>query len=136
MLFGKKEKNKPALSVRRGEKEPKPEKKKAQEVVAPATKLPKGEDAYSYRIILEPHITEKGTLLGEQNKYAFRVASGAGKVEIKKAIQKLYKVGVKKVHILKMPSKFRQVGRFEGKRPGFKKAIVTLKEGDKIEIAA
>ncbi len=101
----------------------------------PAAKLPKGEDAYSYQIILRPIITEKGGLMEEYGKYLFRVAKDANKVEIKKAVEKLYKVRVDKVHAVSMPSKFRQVGKHEGRKPGFKKAIVTLKKGDKIEIA-
>jgi large subunit ribosomal protein L23 len=97
--------------------------------------LPKGEDAESYRVILKPHITEKGTILEGQGKYLFRVARTAAKPEIKKAIEKLYKVRVRKVHIQRMPSKFRQVGKYEGRKPGFKKAVITLKEGERIEIA-
>lgn len=107
-----------------------------QTTTVPAVKLPKGEDAYSYQVILRPIVAEKGGFLEKQGKYLFKVAENVNKVEIKKAIEKLYKVKVEKVHILNMPSKFRQVGKHEGRRPGFKKAIVTLKHGDKIEVAA
>lgn len=102
----------------------------------PSTPLPKGGDAQAWQIILRPHVTEKGSLLGEQNKYVFKVANDANKIEIKKAIQSLYKVGVEKVHVLKAKSKFRQLGKHEGRKPGFKKAIVTLKEGSRIEITS
>ena len=105
------------------------------EVAVPAMKLPKGEDAHSYQIILKPIITEKGGLLERYDQYLFKVAKDANKVEIKKAIEKLYKVRVAKVNVASVPSKFRRVGEHEGKKPGFKKAIVTLKKGDKIEIA-
>ena len=98
-------------------------------------KLPKGEDAHSYQIILKPIITEKGGLLERYDQYLFRVAKDANKVEIKKAIEKLYKVRVAKVNVASVPSKFRRVGEHEGKKSGYKKAIVTLKKGDKIEIA-
>lgn len=100
-----------------------------------AVKLPKGEDAHSYQIILKPLITEKGGLLEGFGQYFFKVAKDANKVEIKKAVEKLYRVRVDRVNVISMPSKFRRVGEHEGKKPGFKKAIVTLKKGDKIEIA-
>jgi large subunit ribosomal protein L23 len=120
------------------EEKPKPAETAGEEVetpAAPAVKLPKGEDAESFRVVLKPHISEKGTVLEGVGKYIFKVAKGTNKPAIKKAIEKLYKVRVENVHILKMPSKFRQVGKYEGKKPGFKKAIVTLKEGDRIEVA-
>lgn len=140
-LFSRKKKEAPAPKGRGsdrsvGEEKPKPEEAAREEVTtAPAAKLPKGEDAESYRMILKPHITEKGTVLEEQGKYLFKVARSANKAEVKGAIEKLYKVKVEKVHVLKMPSKFRQVGKYEGRKPGFKKAIVTLKEGERIEMA-
>ena len=105
------------------------------ETAGPVVKLPKGEDAHSYQIILKPIITEKGGLLERYDQYLFRVAKDANKVEIKKAIEKLYKVRVAKVNVASVPSKFRRVGEHEGKKSGYKKAIVTLKKGDKIEIA-
>jgi large subunit ribosomal protein L23 len=101
----------------------------------PVVKLPKGEDAHSYQIILRPIITEKGGLLEGYGQYLFKVTKNANKVEIKKAVEKLYKVKVNKVNVISVPSKFRRVGEHEGRKPGFKKAIVTLKKGDKIEIA-
>lgn len=97
--------------------------------------LPRGEDANAHRIILGPHITEKGSIMGAENKYIFRVAKNANKSEIKKAIGNLYKVEVARVNVLKALSKSRRVGRHEGRKPGFKKAVVTLKEGSKIDIA-
>lgn len=97
--------------------------------------LPKGGDPWSYKVILSPHITEKGTIVVEQNKYLFKVAGVANKIEIKKAVENLYKVKVRDVSVLYAPSKFRQIGRITGRRPGFKKALVTLKEGSKIDIA-
>ena len=128
------------------EEKPKPEEtaslaesRRAEEEVAtpaaPAVKLPKGEDAHSYQIILRPLITEKGGLLERYGQYLFKVAKDANKIEIKRAVEKLYKVRVDKVNVASVPSKFRRVGEHEGRKPGFKKAIVTLKKGDKIEIA-
>jgi large subunit ribosomal protein L23 len=105
-----------------------------EEVAAPAFKLPKVEDAHSYGSILSPYITEKAGILEGQNKYVFKISKEATKIDVKKAVEKLYKVKVKNVHVITMPSKFRQVGRFQGTKTGFRKAIVTLKEGDRIEI--
>lgn len=105
------------------------------EVLPSAPSLPKGGDEHSYRVVLSPHITEKGTVVGEHNKYIFKVSTDANKTEIKKAVGNLYKVEVAKVHILHMPSKFRRVGKYEGKKPGFKKAIITLQPGNKIDTA-
>ena len=92
----------------------------------------------AYRIIKEPHITEKATFLTEQNKYVFKISPSANKTETKKAIETLYGVKVKKIQIVHLSPKRRRLGRHEGWRGGlkrgFKKAIVTLKEGEKIEL--
>lgn len=106
-----------------------------QAVLPVAPSLPKGGDAGSYRVVLSPHVTEKATLMGEQNKYVFRVAGDVNKLEVKRAIRNLYKVEVEKVRVVYAKSKLRMVGRREGHKPGFKKAIVTLKEGSKIDLA-
>ena len=91
-----------------------------------------------YNIIKAPHITEKASYLAEQNKYVFKVYPKANKTEIKKAVEALYETKVKKVSIARVVPKKRRVGRTEGWRgglkKGIKKAIVTLKEGEKIEI--
>lgn len=125
---------------RKGKKEEKEEKKteeKAADVGAGegSVALPKGDDADAYRIIVGPRITEKGSMMGTENKYIFRVAKNANKSEIKKAIGNLYKVEVTRVNVLKVSSKYRRVGRYEGRKPGFKKAIVTLRQGSKIDVA-
>lgn len=101
----------------------------------PASMVPKGGDMASFQAIISPHITEKATNLTALNKYIFKVFKTAGKIQIKNAIESLYKVKVESVHVQNMPSKFRQVGLHQGKKAGFKKAIVTLKEGEKIDIA-
>ncbi|MBU1289669.1 50S ribosomal protein L23 [Patescibacteria group bacterium] len=92
----------------------------------------------AYRVIKEPHITEKASYLGEQNKYAFKIYPKANKSEVKKAVEALYGTKVEKVNIIHSAPKKRRVGRSEGWRgglkKGFKKAIVTLKKGEKIEI--
>jgi len=119
------------------EKETKEAKEKATEE-KPARKG-KGEGevktTVAWRYIVAPHITEKATLLAEkENQYVFKVAPDANKIEIKKAIEELYGVKVEKVRIVKVPKKKRRRGRIEGWRKGYKKAIVEIKEGQKIEI--
>ena len=92
----------------------------------------------AYRIIERPHITEKAGFLSEENKYVFRVFPKANKSEIKKVVQFLYGVKVEKVHIIHSAPKKRRLGKSQGFRhglkKGFKKAIVTLKEGEKIDL--
>jgi len=81
-----------------------------------------------------PHITEKATMLAEKNQYVFNVFERVTKPEIKKAIEEMYGVKVVKVRTINIPRKRRRLGRSEGFKSGYKKAIVTLKEGQKIEI--
>jgi large subunit ribosomal protein L23 len=87
-----------------------------------------------YQVIKRPLITEKATILKErENKVAFVVDQGANKAEIKEAVERLLKVKVLKVNIATMKGKTRRVGRNTGKRPDWKKAVVTLRPGDRIE---
>ncbi len=86
------------------------------------------------KIILRPLVTEKSTdLRVTEDKYAFKVDLKANKPEIKKAVEELFKVKVIEVHTMIMHGKVKRMGRFEGKRPNWKKAIVSLKKGEKIE---
>ena len=88
-----------------------------------------------YHIIKAPRITEKGTILKEkENKYIFLVDSKANKDEIKKAIEEIFKVKVMVVHTSYVRGKIKRMGVNRGKTPDMKKAIVTLKEGDKIDL--
>ncbi len=77
-------------------------------------------------IILKPIITERSIDMLPTGKYTFKVAPDANKVEIKKAVEKLFTVEVTKVNTLNCKGRTRRVGRFEGKRPDWKKAIVTI----------
>ena len=88
----------------------------------------------SYRILKTPHVTEKSTDLVGKNQYVFKVWSRANKVGIKKTIEDLYGVNVISVKIIKVPAKRRRLGRISGWRKGYKKAIVKIKEGQKIEV--
>lgn len=86
-------------------------------------------------MIVRPVITEKTTLMrGKDNKYCFEVAAGANKQEVKTAIEKLFKVKVEGVNVMNVLGKFRRVRGKLGKKSNWKKAIVTLKEGDKIAV--
>jgi large subunit ribosomal protein L23 len=85
-------------------------------------------------IILEPVVTEKTTRRREvKNEVAFKVARDANKIEIRNAVEELFDVSVRKVRTIAMHGKVKRLGRFEGKRAAWKKAIVTLNEGDVIE---
>jgi large subunit ribosomal protein L23 len=84
--------------------------------------------------LIVPWITERSHNLMAENKYVFKVVKNSSKDEVKRAIEGLYKVTVTKVNSINIPAKKRIRGRTVGKKSGFKKAIVTLKQGDKIEL--
>ncbi len=84
-------------------------------------------------LVIKPIITEKATLLLEQNKYVFDVLPKATKPEIKAAIESLFDVKVVKVNTLRLPRKKRRVGKFIGYKPQYKRTVVTLSEGDSIK---
>lgn len=86
-------------------------------------------------IIVRPILTEKLTELREtQNKIALLVRADANKVEIKKAAEQALKVKVEKVNVMNALGKVRRIGRMTGKKPDWKKAIVTMKAGEKLEL--
>ena len=88
-----------------------------------------------YDIVVRPIITEKSSLIKDAgNQYVFEVQRDANKIEIRKAVEKLFKVKVVSVHISNIEGKKKRVGRFVGKRPDWKKAIVKLNPKDKITI--
>lgn len=78
--------------------------------------------------------TEKGSMISPLNKYLFAVSKGANKIEIRKAIEDIYKVKVNSVNTVMMRGKAKRVRYAVGMTPDWKKAIVTLKEGSKIEV--
>jgi large subunit ribosomal protein L23 len=84
-------------------------------------------------IIIEPLVTEKSVNLSSQGKYIFKVDKKSTKNELKKEIAKIFKVKVESVNILHQKGKEKRRGRTIGKSPGFKKAVVTLKKGEKIK---
>lgn len=137
--FLKRKKTAEKAKARKLEKKPAPvkseeekEEKPAVEKLAPAKKRTAG---FSYDAVKQPHISEKATDLAEEkNQYVFDVSPNYNKQEIKKSIEGIYGVDVLSVNIVKIPAKKRRVGRQEGFRKGFTKAVVKIKEGQKIEI--
>jgi large subunit ribosomal protein L23 len=86
-------------------------------------------------ILIRPFLTEKMTALREQgNKVGFIVRADANRIEIKRAIETALKVKVDRVNVLNVLGKIKRLGRFAGKRADWKKAIVTLKEGEKLDM--
>jgi len=132
-------------------KKPEPKEAEAKEaVVTPDGKLvaapkktetktkkikPKKEDTgEAYRVLIKPLISEKGSFLGQYNQYIFSVAPQANKIEVRKAIKKVYGVDPIKVNIMNISGKKVRYGRSEGRTKHWKKAIITLGSGQKIEI--
>ncbi|MCD6528355.1 50S ribosomal protein L23 [bacterium] len=126
----------PALDfLKRKPKEDEKKKEERKEEKKERKKLLKSKKGIEiYSVLKSPHITEKATDLARKNQYVFRVWPKANKPQIKKAIEDLYKVKVVSVKIINTPPKRRRIGRISGWRPKFKKAIVKIKEGQKIEI--
>ncbi len=90
---------------------------------------------FAHDVIRKPVITERSMEGLGDNKYTFVVAPGAGKIEIKKAVEEIFGVKVAKVNTIKLPGKWKRMGVHTGKRPDVKKAVVTLTEDSKkIEI--
>lgn len=87
-----------------------------------------------YDTIIAPWITEKGTMLSEVNQVVFQVPLTATKPEIKEAIEALFKVRVRAVNTIRVLGKTKRFKGVPGKRNDFKKAIVTLAEGDTIDV--
>ena len=112
--------------------QPKAKKRVRKTTIAPAK--PKKISEIAYRVLQKPHVTEKATDLVKKNQYVFRVEKGVNKKDIKKTIEDVYGVDVLHVRVIKVPPKKRRLGRIEGFRKGYKKAIVRIKEGQKIEV--
>ena len=110
-------------------KEEKPEKRIAKE---PKRKSKKG--GLASVVLRSPHVTEKSTALAGKNEYVFKVSYRTNKIEVRQAVEDLYGVDVMRVNIINVSRKKRRLGRQTGWRKGYKKAIVKIKEGQKIEI--
>jgi len=109
-----------------------PQKKKAP---VKAVKTSRKTANLAWSVLMEPHVTEKATDLEKGNKYVFKIFKKANKIQVKKAVEDLYGVDVINVKIINIPRKKRRVRRkTEGFKKGYKKAIVRIAEGQKIEI--
>jgi len=124
-------------------KEEKPKQLKKEAIASKEVKKPEEKEAKKIElkgtgkyggIILKPHITEKSSYSGKFRQYFFKVNSQANKNLVKKAVEDIYNVNVIDVKIINIPSKTKRLGRTTGKKSGYKKAIVKLKEGEVIEI--
>jgi len=126
-----KKKKKPEEKKRKVE----PREKKAKKPQTPKPRrkrIPKKSKAY--RVLKGPHITEKSTDLAGKNQYTFLVWQEANKVQVKKAVEDIYNVKVIDVKVVNIPPKRRRLGRAEGWRKRYKKAVVKVKKGQKIDI--
>jgi len=85
--------------------------------------------------IISPNITEKATSLSEYNKIVFKVHKGASKISIKRSIEKIFKVNVIKINTINSHGKTKIIKNKKSFKPGYKKAIVTLKKGQSIDLS-
>jgi len=93
------------------------------------------EKIHLYDKILSPFVTEKSTNLSEQNKIVFKVPGKSNKKNLKKSIEKIFKVNVVKINTIKLKGKIKMVRNKKASKPGYKKAIITLKKGQSIDLA-
>ena len=100
----------------------------------PAKKIIKRIDSNAYKVLLEPVVTEKATDLVQFGKYCFKVAPKANKMEVAKSIMNVYGVKPIKVNFIKQKGRKTRYGRTQGRTKGYKKAIISLSPGDKIEL--
>ena len=85
-------------------------------------------------VLIKPLITEKNTMLGAEGKYTFKIDRRANKTLVKEAVETIFKVNVSAVNTISVPPKTRRVGRTIGKTQAWKKAVVTLRPGQRLEI--
>ena len=141
-LSAKKAVQKPKIKV--ALKKEKEEAVKKEEAVPPETKTEKKKtikpkkavkpNSLAWKVLIEPHVTEKATYLAEKNEYAFIVSKSANKTEVKRAIEDIYEVNVENVRMISIPGKKRRRGKVQGFKSGYKKAIIKIKKGQEIEV--
>lgn len=125
-------KEKKEKSVKKNSEE---KKDKKPEIKAVVSRKEKTKNIKMAGMILDrPQITEKAAFLQEKNQYIFQVFKTAAKPEVKKAVEEIYKVDVEKVRIINVDRKRKRLGRTTGWKKGYKKAIVSVKKGQEIEI--
>ncbi len=86
------------------------------------------------QVLIAPVVSEKSYSLIEENKYAFRIHDKAHKTQVRQAVEELFDVKVERVNVMRVKPKPKRRGYHRGTRPGWKKAVVQLREGDKIDI--
>ncbi len=89
-----------------------------------------------YRVLRRALLTEKSNAMRAENKYVFEVDRRAGKSEIKKAVEEIFNVTVVDVRTMGVKGKLKRMGRFQGRRPSWKKAIITLAENNSIDLVS
>jgi len=130
----KTEKKTAKVSVEKAESKKSEKKIEKTEKVAKVSGAKINNAKFSYEAVKQPHISEKATGLSETDQYTFEISPNTNKSEVRKAIEGIYGVNVVSVNIIKIPAKKRRMGKTEGFRKCYKKAIVKIKEGQKIEI--
>lgn len=126
------------LTGKTEEEKTKTSKKKEENVLdmvqEPADKptILKDNTGLAHRILMHHHLSEKTNLFSSTGRYVFKVAKNANKIEVKKAVEKVYDVHVTKVNMVNVAGKSRRQGRTMGRTQDWKKAIVTLKQGERI----
>lgn len=122
---------------KKGKEKPKKEVKKEAVKAASGQAYPVRKPKVSneaYGVLRKPHVTEKAADLTSQNQYIFEVYPESNKNQVKRAVEDVYGVDVTDVNIINIPRKRKRLGRIEGWRGGYKKAIVRIREGQKIEV--
>ena len=109
------------------------EKKEEPEKAVISAKKSKKDDI-TVPTLIGPHVTEKASMLMEENKYTFKVYNQATKGQIKQAVEGIYGVDVENIRVLRIPEKTIRVGKREGIKKGYKKAIVKVKKGQEIDL--
>jgi large subunit ribosomal protein L23 len=126
------------FGLKKDQKEQKTSKKNEENVldmVAEPTDKPtvlKENTGLAHRVLKHHHLSEKTNLFSSTGRYVFKVAKNANKIEVKKAVEKVYDVHVTKVNMVNVAGKSRRQGRTMGRTQDWKKAIVTLKSGERI----
>ena len=131
-----KKKTKDEKEVKKVEEKGVPEvatKKPVAKKVATTSKKKKKEDV-TLSVLSSPHVTEKATVLMEKGSYVFKVFNQSTKGQIKQAVEGLYGVDVENVRVVRIPAKTIRVGRRQGIKKGYKKAIVKVKKGQEIDL--
>lgn len=141
-LFGKKEEKKDKESKATGKsrellksvKKEKDKAKKGKKEKIRGPKPKKGTPGKSYRVVIEPMITEKGANLEMENKYIFRVAATSNKKTIAESIEEVYGVRPLKIWVMNFAGKNRRYGQTTGRTAGFKKAVVAMPKGTTLQV--